>query len=70
VRCCKEEEKSGITSCFGMISRLRFNHRVKRVLIPRSLPLLEMERGGGELSLQLQLINPLLPLSLTKLRRN
>jgi hypothetical protein len=53
-----------------MISRLRYNQRLKRVLIPRSLLLPEVERGGGELSLQLQLINPLLPLSLIKLRRN
>jgi hypothetical protein len=52
-----------------MISRLKFNQKVKRVLIPRSLLLPEVERGGGELSLQLQLINPLLPLRLTKLRR-
>jgi hypothetical protein len=53
-----------------MISRLRFSQKVKRFLIPRSLLLPEVERGGGELSLELQLINPLLPLSLKKLRRN
>jgi hypothetical protein len=47
-----------------------YNQRVKRVLILRSLPLPEVEKGGEELSLQFQLINPLLPLSLTKLRRN
>jgi hypothetical protein len=39
------------------------HQRVKRVLIPRSLLLPKVERGGGELSLQFQLINPLLPLS-------
>jgi hypothetical protein len=62
--------KSGITSYSGMISRLRFSQREKRVLIPRSLPLPKVERGGGELSLQPQSINPLLPLSLEKLIRN
>jgi hypothetical protein len=53
-----------------MISRLSFSQREKIVLIPRSLPLPEVERGGVELSLQPQSINPLLPLILEKLRRN
>jgi hypothetical protein len=70
VICCREEAKSGITSYSGMIFRLMYNQRVKRVLIPRSLPLPKVESGGGELSLQFQLINPLLPLSLIKLRIN
>jgi len=47
-----------------------YSQRVNRVLIPRSLLLPEVEKEGGELSLQFQLINPLLLLSLTKLRRN
>jgi hypothetical protein len=36
VSCCKEKVKRRITSYYGMISRLRFSQREKRVLIPRT----------------------------------
>jgi hypothetical protein len=70
VNCCKERVKNGIISYFGMISRLRFSQREKRVLIPRNPPLPEVEREGEELFLQSQSINPLLPLNWEKQRRN
>jgi hypothetical protein len=63
VSCCKERVKNGIISYSGMISKLRFNQRAKRVLIQGNPPLPEVEREGEEISLQPQSINTLLPLS-------
>jgi hypothetical protein len=70
VSCCREGAEIGIISSFGMIFRLMYSQRIRRFLLPISLLLPEVERGGGEPSLQFQLIIPLLLLILKKLRRN
>jgi hypothetical protein len=66
----KRRNRNGIISSFGMNLRQTFSQEIRRSLLQRSLLLLEVERGRGEPSLQLQLINPLHLLSLGKLRKN
>jgi hypothetical protein len=68
--CCREGARNGINSYSGMIFRMMYNQRIRRVLLQITLLLPKVERGGGEPSLQFQLINPLHLLSLKKRRRN